>query len=141
MTDLPHVSLACARRQRFAPGRGWLGRHLPEKAAWHGLGSAEKLKLFEEVAGELSGRATVVAGSGDNCTADSVELSRDAARTGVDALLLTAPYYNRPTQEGMYRHFAAIAEAVELPCIPQTPGHGRGNSARRRCGWHRQRRR
>jgi 4-hydroxy-tetrahydrodipicolinate synthase len=82
------------------------------------LSAAEKLRLFEEIAGELSGRAAVVAGSGDNCTADSVELSREAARTGVDALLLTAPYYNRPTQEGMYRHFAAIAEAVDLPCIP-----------------------
>lgn len=78
----------------------------------------EKLRLFEEVADALRGRAAVIAGSGDNCTADSVELSREAARTGVDALLLTAPYYNRPPQEGIFRHFAAIAEAVALPCIP-----------------------
>jgi 4-hydroxy-tetrahydrodipicolinate synthase len=81
------------------------------------LSAHEKLRLFEEVAEELRGRAAVIAGSGDNCTADSVELSREAARTGVDALLLTAPYYNKPPQEGIYRHFAAIAEAVELPCI------------------------
>jgi 4-hydroxy-tetrahydrodipicolinate synthase len=81
------------------------------------LSAPEKLRLFEEVAAELHGRACVIAGSGDNCTADSVELSREAARTGVDALLLTAPYYNKPPQEGMYRHFAAIAEAVELPCV------------------------
>jgi 4-hydroxy-tetrahydrodipicolinate synthase len=78
----------------------------------------EKLRLFAEIKDELRDRAPVIAGSGDNCTADSVELSREAARTGVDALLLTAPYYNKPTNEGMYRHFAAIAEAVDLPCIP-----------------------
>jgi 4-hydroxy-tetrahydrodipicolinate synthase len=78
----------------------------------------EKLRLWEEIAADLHGRAAVIAGSGDNCTADSIELSQQAARTGVDALLLTAPYYNKPTQEGLYRHFAAIAEAVDLPCIP-----------------------
>jgi 4-hydroxy-tetrahydrodipicolinate synthase len=77
----------------------------------------EKRRLWSEVKDELGDRASVIAGSGDNCTADSVELSLEAARTGVDALLLTAPYYNRPTQEGMYRHFAAIAEAVDLPQI------------------------
>lgn len=78
----------------------------------------EKIRLWSEVADELRGRAAVVAGSGDNCTADSVELSREAAGTGVDALLLTVPYYNKPTQEGIYRHVAAIAEAVPLPVIP-----------------------
>lgn len=78
----------------------------------------EKIRLWSEVKDAVGTRAAVVAGSGDNCTADSVELSREAARTGVDALLLTVPYYNKPTQEGMYRHFAAIAGAVTLPCIP-----------------------
>jgi 4-hydroxy-tetrahydrodipicolinate synthase len=77
----------------------------------------EKLRLFGEVKDELRDSAAVIAGSGDNCTADSIELSREAARCGVDALLLTAPYYNRPTQQGMERHFAAIAQAVELPQI------------------------
>jgi 4-hydroxy-tetrahydrodipicolinate synthase len=77
----------------------------------------EKLRLFREVKEALGNRAAVIAGSGDNCTEDSIELSLEAQRTGVDALLLTVPYYNKPTQEGMYRHFAAIAEAVELPCI------------------------
>jgi 4-hydroxy-tetrahydrodipicolinate synthase len=77
----------------------------------------EKLRLWSEVKDELRDAAAVIAGSGDNCTADSIELSLEAARTGVDALLLTAPYYNRPTQEGLYRHFAAIAEAVDLPQI------------------------
>jgi 4-hydroxy-tetrahydrodipicolinate synthase len=81
------------------------------------LTASEKLRLFEAIREEVRD-ACVVAGSGDNCTADSVELSREAARTGVDALLLTTPYYNKPTQEGIYRHFAVIAEAVDLPVIP-----------------------
>jgi 4-hydroxy-tetrahydrodipicolinate synthase len=77
----------------------------------------EKLRLFSEIKDELGDRAAVIAGSGDNCTEDSIELSLEAQRTGVDALLLTAPYYNKPTQEGMHRHFAAIASAVELPIV------------------------
>ena len=83
----------------------------------------EKIRLWSEIRDAVGDRACVVAGSGDNCTADSVDLSREAARTGVDALLLTVPYYNKPTQEGLYRHFAAIAAAVDLPCIPyNVPG-------------------
>jgi 4-hydroxy-tetrahydrodipicolinate synthase len=78
----------------------------------------EKMRLWTEVKEAVGDRAAVIAGSGDNCTADSVEFSREAATTGVDALLLTTPYYNKPPQEGLYRHFAAIAEAVDLPCIP-----------------------
>jgi len=81
------------------------------------LSSAEKLRLFSEIKDEVRERAAVVAGSGDNCTADSVELSREAQRAGADALLLTTPYYNKPTQEGIFRHFAAVAEAVGVPCI------------------------
>jgi len=78
----------------------------------------EKLRLFGEIKEELGDRAAVVAGSGDNCTADTIELSREAAQTGVDALLLTVPYYNKPTQEGIARHFLAVADAVDAPCIP-----------------------
>ena len=90
----------------------------------------EKLRLFAEIVDELRGRAAVIAGSGDNCTADSIELSREAARTGVDALLLTTPYYNKPTQAGIERHFAAIAEAIDLPCIPYNiPGRTGVNMA------------
>jgi 4-hydroxy-tetrahydrodipicolinate synthase len=82
------------------------------------LTAPEKLRLFTEIKDELRDSAAVIAGSGDNCTADSIELSREAARTGVDALLLTAPYYNKPTETGIERHFAAIAGSVDLPCIP-----------------------
>ncbi|HXK33038.1 MAG TPA: 4-hydroxy-tetrahydrodipicolinate synthase [Dehalococcoidia bacterium] len=81
------------------------------------LTQPEKYRLWGEVKDAVGDRAPVIAGSSDNCTADSVEYSREAQRAGADALLLTAPYYNKPTQEGMYRHFAAIAEAVDLPCI------------------------
>lgn len=77
----------------------------------------EKIRLWGEIKDAVGDRGAVIAGSGDNCTADSIEYSREAARTGVDAVLLTAPYYNKPTQEGLYRHFAAIAQAVDLPCI------------------------
>jgi len=78
---------------------------------------AEKVRLWGEVKDAVGDRGWVIAGSGDNCTADSIDYSREAVRTGADALLLTAPYYNKPTQEGLYRHFAAIAGAVDRPCI------------------------
>ncbi len=78
---------------------------------------AEKVRLWGEVKDAVGERGWVIAGSGDNCTADSIEFSREAVRAGADAVLLTAPYYNKPTQEGLYRHFAAIAQAVERPCI------------------------
>jgi 4-hydroxy-tetrahydrodipicolinate synthase len=82
------------------------------------LSLPEKIRLWGEVKDAIIGRAPMIAGSGDNCTADSIEFSREAVRAGADALLLTVPYYNKPTQEGMYRHFAAIAGAVDVPCIP-----------------------
>ena len=76
----------------------------------------EKLRLFAETKG-IAGDAAVVAGTGSNSTADSIELSKAAQAEGVDALLLVVPYYNKPTQEGLYRHFRAIAESVSLPCM------------------------
>jgi 4-hydroxy-tetrahydrodipicolinate synthase len=78
---------------------------------------AEKVRLWGEVKEAVGGRGMMIAGSGDNCTADSIEFSREAVRAGADALLLTAPYYNKPTQEGLYRHFAAIAASVDRPAI------------------------
>lgn len=59
----------------------------------------------------------VVAGTGANATAEAIELSRAAKQAGAAAALSVVPYYNKPTQEGMYQHFRAIAEAVELPLI------------------------
>ncbi len=76
----------------------------------------EKLELYRRVK-EVAGDAPVIANSGDNETAFSVEFSRQAQDTGVDALLLVVPYYSKPSQEGLYRHFKTIAEAVDLPCL------------------------
>jgi 4-hydroxy-tetrahydrodipicolinate synthase len=77
----------------------------------------EKTRLFSEVKDAIGSRGVVVAGTGTYDTAESIELSREAARLGVDALLLTCPYYSRPSQEGLYRHFETIARSVSLPCI------------------------
>jgi 4-hydroxy-tetrahydrodipicolinate synthase len=82
------------------------------------LSHDEKLKLFAAVKEAVGGRGALLAGTGTNDTAASIELSQEAERAGVDGLLLTAPYYNKPTQEGLYRHFEAIARATRLPCVP-----------------------
>jgi 4-hydroxy-tetrahydrodipicolinate synthase len=77
----------------------------------------EKLLLFRAVKEAVGGRGAVIAGTGTYNTAESVGLSRAAEGAGVDGLLLNVPYYNKPTQEGMYRHFEAIAAATHLPCL------------------------
>ena len=81
------------------------------------LTTEEKLRLFAEVKGSVGTRGAVVAGTGNYNTAESIELSKEAERAGVDALLLVVPYYNKPPQEGLYQHFKAIAESVHIPCI------------------------
>jgi 4-hydroxy-tetrahydrodipicolinate synthase len=58
-----------------------------------------------------------MAGTGSNCTREGVNMTREAERVGVDAILLVVPYYNKPTQEGLYAHFKAIAQSTSLPCI------------------------
>jgi 4-hydroxy-tetrahydrodipicolinate synthase len=65
----------------------------------------------------VGGRAKVLAGTGSNSTAEAIRLTRFAARAGADGALSVAPYYNRPNQEGMYRHFAAIAESADIPVV------------------------
>ena len=81
------------------------------------LSTEEKIRLFAEVKEAIGDRGAVVAGTGNYNTAESIELSREAEKAGADALLLTVPYYNKPSQEGMYQHFKAIAESVSLPCV------------------------
>jgi 4-hydroxy-tetrahydrodipicolinate synthase len=76
----------------------------------------EKLELYRVVK-KAAGDTPVIANTGDNETAFSVEFSQQAQQTGVDALLLVVPYYSRPSQEGLYQHFKAIATKVDLPCI------------------------
>jgi 4-hydroxy-tetrahydrodipicolinate synthase len=63
------------------------------------------------------GRAPVIAGTGSNSTDEAIGLTRHAKKAGADAALMVTPYYNKPTQEGMYRHFKAVADAVDLPII------------------------
>ena len=81
------------------------------------LTNAEKLRLYAEVKDAVGSRGAVVAGTGNYSTAESIELSREAERVGVDGLLLVVPYYNKPPQEGLYQHFKAIAGSVSLPCM------------------------
>ncbi|WP_413380639.1 4-hydroxy-tetrahydrodipicolinate synthase [Alkalihalobacillus sp. 1P02AB] len=77
----------------------------------------EKLHLFETVVQAVNGRIPVIAGTGSNSTAASVELTLQAEKLGVDAIMLVAPYYNKPSQEGLYQHFKTIAEATNLPIM------------------------
>jgi 4-hydroxy-tetrahydrodipicolinate synthase len=77
----------------------------------------EKLDLFRAVIETAEGKGKVVAGTGTYDTAETLELSREAERLGADGLLLVTPYYNKPPQEGLYRHFKAVAEAVDIPQI------------------------
>jgi len=81
------------------------------------LTDEEQFKLFAAVKEAVGGRGTVMAGTGSNCTREGVDLTREAERIGVDAILLVVPYYNKPTQEGLFAHFKTIAQATTLPCI------------------------
>ena len=77
----------------------------------------DKIRLFEAVLEAVSGSAPVIANAGDNCTDDSVEFAQQVVKLGVDAVMAVVPYYNKPPQEGLYRHFGAIASAVDVPVI------------------------
>ncbi|PKR76832.1 4-hydroxy-tetrahydrodipicolinate synthase [Halalkalibacillus sediminis] len=77
----------------------------------------EKLQLFKFVVAEVNGRVPIIAGTGSNNTKASIELSREAESIGVDAVMLVVPFYNKPSQEGMYQHFLTIAESIELPVM------------------------
>ena len=77
----------------------------------------EHEKIIETVVKQARGRIPVIAGAGANSTAEAIELARFSKDIGADATLQVTPYYNKPTQEGLYRHFAAIAEAVDLPMV------------------------
>ena len=77
----------------------------------------EHCELIKVAVEHVAGRIPVIAGTGGNSTAEAIELTEFAKKAGADMSLSVVPYYNRPTQEGMYRHFKAIAEAVELPIL------------------------
>jgi len=81
------------------------------------LSREEKLRLFAEIKSAVADRGAVVAGTGNYDTRESQELTKEAEKIGVDACLLVVPYYNRPTQQGLWEHFKAIAQSTTLPCI------------------------
>jgi len=81
------------------------------------LSDKEKVDLFEFAVKHAAGRCKIIAGTGSNNTAHSIHLTQDAERAGVDGVLLVVPYYNKPSQEGMFRHFEAIANATKLPVM------------------------
>ncbi len=81
------------------------------------LSTEEKLRLFAEVKSQIVNKGTIAAGTGSYNTRESQQLTKEAEKIGVDACLLVVPYYNRPTQQGLFEHFKAIASATTLPCI------------------------
>jgi 4-hydroxy-tetrahydrodipicolinate synthase len=81
------------------------------------LSHAEHERVVEVVIEAAAGRVPVIAGAGSNSTAEAISLSRHAKRAGADGILVVTPYYNKPTQEGLYAHFKAIHDAVDLPLI------------------------
>ena len=87
------------------------------------LSHEEHERVIAEVVQAAAGRIKVMAGTGSNSTQEALRLTRWAAKTGADAALVVAPYYNKPTQEGFYQHYKALAEAVEIPiCVYNIPG-------------------
>ena len=87
------------------------------------LSHEEHERVIAETVQIAAGRVKVMAGTGSNSTAEALRLTRFAARAGADAALMVAPYYNKPTQEGFYQHYRAVAEEVELPiCVYNIPG-------------------
>lgn len=88
----------------------------------------EQAYIIEFVRKRAPGRVRVIAGAGSNSTAKTIQLAREAARAGADGILTVAPYYNKPTQEGFYRHYAEIADKTDLPIIMyNVPGRTASN--------------
>lgn len=81
------------------------------------LDAGEHIAVITRCVDYLAGRLPVIAGTGSNSTREAIDLTREAAAVGADACLLVTPYYNRPSQRGLFEHYAAIAEAVEVPQI------------------------
>jgi len=81
------------------------------------LSKDEKINIYKTVINTINGEAKIIAGTGGNSTRESVELSMEAEKVGVDGIMLVVPYYNKPPQEGLYQHFKSISEAVSLPIM------------------------
>ncbi len=81
------------------------------------LTTEEKLALYKHVVSVVNGRVPVIAGTGSNNTKETIELTKEVENIGVDGILLVAPYYNKPNQDGLYEHFKAVAESTFLPIM------------------------
>src|SRR3982750_2993926 len=92
------------------------------------LSHDEHERIIDAVVGQAAGRIKVMPGTGSNSTREAIRLTKFAKKAGADGALMVGPYYNKPTQEGYYRHFAAVAEAVDLPiCLYNIPGRTGSN--------------
>jgi 4-hydroxy-tetrahydrodipicolinate synthase len=92
------------------------------------LSEEEKLRLFKVAVSHAKGRCKIIAGTGSYATANTIQATLQAEKVGVDGILLVAPYYNRPSQEGLYQHFKAVAEATKLPIMLYNVPHRTGIS-------------
>lgn len=81
------------------------------------MSEKEHMDVVRFIIEKVAHRIPVIAGTGSNCTATAIELSKEAEEAGADGVLLVTPYYNKATQDGLIRHFTAIAEAINIPCI------------------------
>lgn len=81
------------------------------------LSHEEHEKVIEETIKAVNGRVKVIAGTGSNCTREAIKLSKNAEALGADAILSVNPYYNKPTQEGLYLHFKAICDSIKIPVV------------------------
>lgn len=92
------------------------------------LSKQEKIALFKHVVKVVEKRVPIIAGTGSNNTYDSIEMTKEAERAGVDAVMVVGPYYNKPNQEGMYQHVKAVADSTTLPVmIYNIPGRSAVN--------------
>ncbi|TRZ38670.1 4-hydroxy-tetrahydrodipicolinate synthase [Niallia circulans] len=92
------------------------------------LSKQEKIALFKHVVKVVEKRVPIIAGTGGNNTYDSIEMTKEAERAGVDAVMVVGPYYNKPNQEGLYQHVKAVADATALPVmIYNIPGRSAVN--------------
>ena len=104
------------------------------------LSHEDHIKVIEKVVKQANGRVPVIAGTGSNCTDEAIRLTKLAKDAGADVTLQVAPYYNKPNQEGFYRHFMAVADSVDMPVlvynIPGRSGKNIENSTMLRLAEH-----
>jgi 4-hydroxy-tetrahydrodipicolinate synthase len=81
------------------------------------INEVEREKVIETVVAEAGGKVPVIVGTGTNSTESTIAHSKEAERLGADAVLIVSPYYNKPTQEGLYRHFEAVSKSIRIPII------------------------